>query len=240
MAATCNQCKTEIAENFCPNCGHPAVLKRIDGRYVFQEILNVLNFEKGILFTMRELAIHPGKSITGYLHENRNRLVKPIVFLVVASLVYTISNNYFHFEKEYVNFPDFKESVMLAIFKWVQGNYGYANLIMSFFIGMWMKVFFRKYLLNFFEILIVLCYAMGMGMLVYSVFGIVQGLTHIKLMQIAVIVGFFYVTYAIGQFYDRRKPFSYFKALIAYLLGMMAFSIAAFAMGIVMDLIVRK
>jgi heme O synthase-like polyprenyltransferase len=81
---------------------------------------------------------------------------------------------------------------------------------------------------------------MGIGMLIYSVFGIVQGLTHIKIMPVAVIVGFVYTTYAVGQFFDKRKTISYVKAFIAYLLGMITFYLAALAIGTIIDLIIQK
>ncbi len=240
MVDICKNCNAEVTQNYCPNCGHPTILKRIDGQYILQEIRNVLNFEKGILFTIRELAINPGKSIIDFLNENRSRLVKPIVFLIVSSLIYTILNNFFHFEDGYINYSDIKESTTLTIFKWVQGNYGYANIIMAIFIGFWLKTFFRKYQFNFFEILIVLCFVIGMGMLIYSVFGIVQSLTHIKSLQVGAIVAFIYTTYAIGQFFDKRKLISYVKSFIAYLLGMITFSLAAVVIGVIIDLIIQK
>jgi hypothetical protein len=240
MVEICKNCKTEVTQNYCPNCGHPAILKRIDGQYILQEIGNVLNFEKGILFTIRELAINPGKSIIDFLHTNRNRLVKPIVFLIVSSLFYTLLNDFFHFDESFINYSDHKEFVTPAIFAWVQGNYGYANIIMAFFIGIWLKIFFNKYQSNFFEILVVLCFVMSMGMLIYSVFGIFQGLTYIKSMLVAAVVVFLYTTYAVGQFFDKRKLSSYVKVFIAYLLGMISFSLAALLIGIIIDLIIQK
>jgi hypothetical protein len=236
----CKNCKTEVTQNFCPKCGHPSILKRIDGQYIIQEISSVLSFEKGYLFTVRELAINPGKSIIEFLKEDRNRLVKPIVFLIVSSLIYTILNNLFHFEDSYISYPDNKEFVTLPIFKWVQENYGYANIIMAFFIGLWLNIFFKKHRFNFFEILIVLCFVMGMGMLIYSVFGIVQGLMHIKSMKVGMIVAFIYTTFAVGQFFDRRKLISYVKTFIAYLLGMITFSLAVAVIEVIIVLIIKK
>jgi len=67
-------------------------MTRIDGKYLLQEIYSVLSFEKGFLLTIRELAINPGKSIKDFLNEDRNRLVKPVVFLILTSLIYTIIN----------------------------------------------------------------------------------------------------------------------------------------------------
>lgn len=239
MSRICKKCKSEVTQNYCPNCGHPKILTRIDGQYLLQEIRSVLSFEKGFLFTIRELATNPGRSIKDFLNEDRNRLVKPIVFLVVTSLIYTVFNNIFLFEDSYVKFSsDNVESATLSIFKWIQGNYGYANIIMAFFIGAWIKLFFRKHEFNIFEILVLLCFVMGMGMLIYSIFGVIQSLTSFALMQIAGIIGFIYLTWSIGDFYGKGKIINYVKAFFAYILGMLTFSITAIIIGTIIDLLV--
>jgi hypothetical protein len=78
---------------------------------------------------------------------------------------------------------------------------------------------------------------MGIGMLIYSIFGIAQGITQMKLMQIAGLVGFTYSAWAIGQFFEKKKAVSYIKAISAYLLGMLTFSLAAIFIGTVIDYI---
>lgn len=50
MAEIYKNCKTEIILNYCPGCGHPKSLKRIDGLYILQKNRVVLSFEKGFLF----------------------------------------------------------------------------------------------------------------------------------------------------------------------------------------------
>jgi len=237
--AICKNCKTEVSQNYCPNCGHPATLPRIDGKYLLQEVRELLNFERGYLFTIKELTINPGKSILDFLNENRNRLVKPIVFLIISSLIYSILNSFFHFDAGYIDKPIEIESAIIVISQWVHANYGYANIILAIFIGLWLKVFFKKHKFNIFEILILLCFVMGMGMLIYTAFGIVQSLTHINLQLLGIIVGFIYTTYAVGQFFNKRKLISYVKAFFAYILGMITFSIAVLAIGVIIDLILR-
>lgn len=59
-------------------------------------------------------------------------------------------------------------------FCWGKNNYGYASIIMAVFIAFWIKVFFRKYQHNFFEILILLSFLMGVGMLLFSLFGLFE------------------------------------------------------------------
>lgn len=235
----CKSCNTEVSSKYCPNCGHPTSIKRIDGHYIVHEIEHVLHFERGILYTIKELFIRPGKNVRDYLTENRSRLVKPIIFIIVASLIYSLCNSFFHFEDGYMNYSDSKLTTTTKIFIWIQGHYGYANIIMGIFIALWIKLFFRKGTYNFFEILILLCFVMGIGMLIFSLFGIAQGLLHIKLMQIAGIAGFIYTTWAIGQFYGKAKVLNYVKSFFAYLLGMITFVLAAILIGNAIDLIFK-
>lgn len=231
---TCKSCNSEVNQNYCPNCGQPVKIPRITGRYVIGELQQELQLEKGFLRTIRELAVKPGESIQSFIHDNRSRLIKPILFIIVTSLVYTIISHFFHIDDDYQKMEGVKESPFFVILKWVQENYGYANIIMGVFIALWIKLFFRKYKYNFFEILILLCFVMGMGMLVYSVFALIEGLTHIQLQTLGGLVGFIYTAWAIGQFFEKKSVANFFKAFIAYTLGWLTFLIAAVILTIIL------
>jgi len=236
----CKKCKCEFKGNYCSNCGHPQVIERINGRYIVSEIGSVLNFQKGFFFTIKELLIRPGKNIKTFITEDRNRLVKPIMFILITSLIYSLVNSFFHLEDGFIDgasdaLEDTK-SVTLKILEWVQGHYGYANIIMAVFIGLWLKVFFRKNHYNFFEILILLCFVMGIGMLIYSIFGVIKGLTQSNVAEVGAMIAFIYTVYAIGQFFDKGKIESYLKSLVSYLLGMITFTFVAISVGLIFDL----
>ncbi len=236
----CKKCNTEINSKFCPDCGQPASLKRIDGKYIIHEIEHVLHFEREILYTIRVLITNPGQTIRNYLSENRSRLVKPIIFIIITSLIYTILNHLFHIEDSYVKNHEAKgenPSTVGTIVRWVQDHYGYANIMMGIFIVLWLKLFFRKSNYNFYEILIMLCFVMGMGMLIFSVFVIIQGVTHFNIMTIAGVIGIVYCVWAIGQFYDKNKLSSYIKGLFVYILGMINFWVIPILIGTIIDLI---
>jgi len=235
----CIKCDSELNGQFCSNCGHPRELVRINGKYVLSEIGSVLNFDKGILYTIKELIIRPGLSVREFINQDRNRLVRPIIFLILCSLIYTLAQKFFQFEDGYINYSDLEETSTSLIFNWVSQNYGYSNILMSIFIGFWLKIFFRKYDYNFFEILILLCFVMGIGMLIYSVFGIIGGLINLKILQIGGIIGFLYTSIAIGEFFDGSKKFNYLKAFISYFLGMLSFLFGAIALGSIIDFILK-
>lgn len=235
----CAFCDTQILQNYCPNCGQPSKLKRIDRHYVVHEIEHLFHIDRGIFYTIRELATKPGESVRSYISKDRNRLVKPVLFIIVTSLFYTICNDIFHFEAGYINFTDDKNSTYTAIFTWFQSHYGYTNLFMGVFIALWAKLFFRKSEFNFFEILILLCFVIGMNMLLYAAFGILQGLTAWSLSQIPGVVGFLYTTWAIAQFFGTEKIVNYIKAFFAYLLGMVTFVTIALLVGVVVDIVIK-
>jgi hypothetical protein len=235
----CKNCNTEVTQNYCPNCGQEVQLKRIDSHYVASEIGEILNFDRGILFTVKELLIRPGENVRGFLSSNRSRLVKPVIFIIITSLIYSVINHFFGIEDGYVNYEEVAPTATGYIFTWVQEHYGYANIIMGVFIALWTKLFFRKYDYNFFEILILLCFVMGVGMLFYAVFALFQGLTNIDLMQVGGIIGFCYSAWAMGQFFDKSKFSNYVKAFFAYMLGFTTFSITAILIGTFIDFIIK-
>lgn len=235
----CKNCNTEINSKFCPDCGQPTSLKRIDGHYIIHEIEHVLHFERGILYTIRELVTKPGQNIRKYLSENRTRLVKPVIFIILTSLIYTLISHFFHIEEEVINFQVTENSAIGAILKWMQAHYGYTSIVAGIFIAIWLKVLFKKYGYNFFELLIMLCFVQGISMLIFAIFALAQGLLHYKLLNIAGIIGVTYIVWAIGNFYEAKKIGNYLKAFASFFLGTITFYIVIFAIGITIDILTK-
>jgi hypothetical protein len=233
----CRNCNTKVTGNFCCDCGRPVQINRVDWHYIVHEIQHVLHFEKGILYTVKELLLKPGASIHAFITTDRSRLVKPVLFIIVTSLIYTTLEHLFHIEQGYVDYTDTNNSAVGLISNWIQNHYGYANIIMGIFIAFWLKLIYKTNGYNFFEILILLCFVMGMGMLIFSVFAILEGLTGLHTMKIAGIVGVSYCIWAIGHFFNRKQVVSYLKALTSYVLGMVTFSISAHGLGLLIDLV---
>lgn len=236
----CKNCNHEISSNYCADCGMPAKLKRIDNHYILHEVEHVLHFERGIFYTIKELLLRPGKNVRIFISEDRNRLMKPIMFLIISSLLYTLVNHFFHLEDTYIQSDNSMGTTATAIFGWVQNHYGYANIIMGIFVAFWTMLFFRKYNYNFFEVLILLCFVIGVSMMLYSLFAIVEGSTGLHLMRTSGIITLLYCTWAIGQFFDKSKAFNYFKAFGAYLLGMITFTFAVILVGYLADLVIKR
>ncbi|MFZ4861034.1 DUF3667 domain-containing protein [Sphingobacterium sp. Mn56C] len=236
----CRNCGgDDLTSRYCPDCGQPKELKRIDAHYIVHEIEHVLHFERGIFYTIRELFTRPGLNVKNYISENRSRLVKPIIFIILTSLIYTLINHAFHFDDKYMAYEGQKNKSALVMFQWIQDHYGYANIMLGIFVAVWIKIFFKKYPYNFFEVLILLCFIMGISMLIFSVFAIAQHFTAVNLMEIASIISVLYCAWGIGQFFDKDKLVNYFYGFAAYFLGLLTFSMGTLILGILIDLVIQ-
>lgn len=236
----CRNCSTVVNGKFCCNCGQPVQVKRVDGHYILHEIQHILHFEKGILYTIKELLFRPEESIKAFIANDRSRLVKPIVFIIITSLIYTVIVHFFHIKQGYISYDGVEKSTLGLFFDWIQGHYGYANIIIGVFIAFWLKIFFRKYGYNFFELLILLCFVVGMGMLIFSFFATLEGLTKIDVAKTSGIIELGYCAWALGQFFDKKKTASYLKALAAVILGFVTVSMAVVLLSVLVDFVIKS
>ena len=213
---------------------------RIDSQYIFDEIGSVLSLKKGIFLSIKEVLLRPGENIRIFLLEDRTRLVKPIIFLIFCSLFYSILQQTLHFEDAYydeVYKQAGSDAPEVAFSQWVRANYGYANIVTSIFIAFILKMFFRKHGYNYFELLILLLYITGIGMLMYGVLGTIESFSGIPLYFPGGIIVFFYTVWAMGQFFGKRKFINYVKAFFSYALGWVLIMLLAGILGILISLL---
>jgi hypothetical protein len=243
MEANCQNCGESNVGNFCMSCGQDQNIKRIDRNYAFNELLGLFGFEKGFIYTCKELFLRPGKAITGYLYQNRQKLVKPITFLGLASLIYTLVA---HFLKTDVILKEasknlYSNMTILKIMDWTQSNYGYANLLMILPIAFFIKLLFKDKKVNFYEAFVIVCYVMGTGMLIYILEAL---LTYFfpKLFllnsSLVFLVSLFYMSWAIGQVFGKQS-LNYIKAFFAYWIGFAATCIFVAIIALFYDFVIK-
>ncbi len=236
----CKNCNKELRGEFCSDCGFPNTLKRIDKKYIVNEISSIINFDRGIFYTVKVLFIRPGDAVREFILENRKRLVKPILFLIICSIIYNISQQFLSFEAGYLKFDidNPNDLVIGKMYNWLSNNYGYTNILMAILIALWTKIFFKKYNYNYYEIYVLLCFIMGNSILFYTLLGIIESIINFPLIQIGFIFGIVYCTWAIGQFFDRKKKMSYLKGFFSYILGIVSSSIIFIVTAIILQEII--
>jgi len=234
----CKACNFDVSHAYCPNCGRAAVVKRINGNYLLHEIEHVLHFDRGILYTLKVLLFKPGIHIKRFLSDDRSRLVKPVIFIIITSLIFTLVSHFFHI-KGMVDKSIQEGSTAEKIMIWTDSHLGYSNIIMGALIALLLKLLFRKYDYNYFEILILLCFVMGFAMLIFAAFILLEGLTHVDFKANASIVAMGYCTWAIGNFFRPRHVMSYIKASLAYIMGTTSYWLLSILIGNMIDGILR-
>ena len=80
---------------------------------------------------------------------------------------------------------------------------------------------------------------MGMQMLIMTVFGIIETLLNITILDKGSLIAVLYVCWGIGSFFEGGKKRNYPKAFLTYMLGLMAFIIATMIIGSLVDLVIR-
>ena len=236
---SCRNCKEHISADwdYCPICGRPVKLKRIDIRYIIQEIADFFFANKGMVYTIKNVLISPGDSVRQFITEDRYRFVKPITFLFVATLVYALVVHLFNVNTEYVIKIDLGERSLSPLLKWFMENPRYVISILALFVALWLKILFKKAGYNFFEILILMCFVSGIATLIDALGAIFHGGAG-TFQKILANITLIYQTWAVGHFFGKKKVASYVKALISFILGAISFSILLLIITLI-DIVIK-
>lgn len=241
--ASCSTCKADSSGDFCSCCGNPLVIHRIDKSYLTQELLKLIGYERGFLYTAKGLLLRPGKVIREYIEEDRQKITKPITYLILTSLIYTFISHYFKtdmIQNEMLK-RMYGDSLTYQLFYWVQNNYGYANLLLLVPITLWTRFLFSDYKYNLYETFVVMSLVMAEGMLLYTLHVVLNFTFPTIALLNEFIMGFImlvYLTWSIGQFYEGKR-LSYFKALLSYVLGMATFQVVIVIVGTILSIILK-
>lgn len=200
-------------------------LKRIDRHYITHEIGHLLHLDRGFFFTIKELFLRPGKTIRSFVFQDRKKLVKPILFLIFCSVIFSVIVHLLHAEVSLFNIdriaPLQNKIRSEEIGGWINNNLGYSQLLMGIFIAPWLKIFFKKKGYNIYEIVILLSYIFGEALLILISFVLVANLFDSNITaSIGVVAYFIYLTWGIGQFFGERKIINYVKSALSYIIGL--------------------
>ena len=217
-------------------------LRRIDKFYLSNEIQSLLNLEKGFLLTFKNLLIRPGKSVREFLHNDRKKYVKPIIFLIFTSVIFSFMINSLELSFSLFNIDKIEglngKLRSKEIGEWTQNNLGYSQLIMGIFVGFWMKLFYRKKNYNIYEILILLSFLLGEA---FIILGIMIFLANIFKSPVIGALGgliyFIYIIWGIGQFFGENKIMNYIKSLLSYFFGVATYLIVLILLAYVLKFI---
>ncbi len=227
----CKSCKAPVVDAYCPSCGQPKVVQRINGRYIFSEVTAVLNLDKGFFYTVKELIVNPGKNIRSFLAGSRKKLVKPVVYIIFCSLFYTIMQRISGFQDSYINVSDDTPAIDVALISWLSKNYGFMNIFISFFVAVWIKLFTRKKSYHYFELVVLCFYLIGTMMLIAGSLSAISTITSDTVKDIGIFGGMLFVSWGVACFIERKTLRGVIIGFFSFILGFISFTLLITGIG---------
>lgn len=97
-ASMCINCGLAVAnpeQKFCPACGQPTPVHRIDWHFLSHELEHsVLHMDRGILYSLKELMLRPGHLMRAYLEGRRANQAKPLLLIMVMAAAVVFLSKY--------------------------------------------------------------------------------------------------------------------------------------------------
>lgn len=199
--------------NFCGNCGQNAKVKKINLKYLMDEIPDSLfQVNRGFLYTVKQLTLRPGHSIQEFLEGKRKPYYKPFAFFLITSTVYfllpyLLDKNTF-IDDLLLGFRDgMKENNVSAdsgILDWISKNQNYFILLFLPLFSFASYLAFIKSKYNYFEHLVINMYITGYQMIIYLIFSFVFFEENL-LITAPLIIGFVYNFWTFNQLFEDKK-----------------------------------
>ncbi|MGV3697534.1 DUF3667 domain-containing protein [Flavobacterium sp.] len=176
----CKNCHEVHQGNFCNHCGQKTKTARLDWHYIKDEAnYTFLHFNKGFLYTVRELFTRPGDTIREFLEGKRVRHYKPLLLVFVLAGLNGLIASQVNM-KEALTQMDFGNGMnkaqqaafmneYLKCVKWFFGHWSLIEVLALPLVSFASWLSFKKWGYNFIENIIINCFAAGQR-LVFSIF----------------------------------------------------------------------
>ncbi|WP_163715496.1 DUF3667 domain-containing protein [Mangrovibacterium lignilyticum] len=147
MPHSCKNCHNQFEGKFCNHCGQAVDTPKIGMKYIRRDIQQgLLNFDVGLLFSLKELFTRPGHSIREFIEGKRVHHYKPLSMVVILATVHSFIIHYLGMhilEVDTANVADTFAGIERAT-NWMENNYSISLLVTVPFFAVLSFVYFRK------------------------------------------------------------------------------------------------
>lgn len=212
----CKNCKQQYEGSYCNLCGQKSNTKRLDFLYLRNEITtSILQLDRGILFTIKELLTRPGHSIRDFIEGKRIKHFKPLAFLFVAASLFVIANKIIGnttFIDQFLTGiiegggEELSSTTLAGKFlKWVIDYQPYAILLAMLAYSFASYLAFIKSGYNLIEHLVLNAYISGLQFLIYTIFSFFISEDKGEWTLIPLLLGFLFNFWTYIQFFEAKK-----------------------------------
>lgn len=171
MKIVCKNCNHTFEGNYCNYCGQAAATSTINKHFLLHDIqMGFLSFDRGILFTIRELITRPGLAIKDFLEGKRVRYYKPISFLLLFVGIYSFI--FLFFDIDVTRLSAYKDTgdISYKATEWITNHFAVVSLMLLPVFSLSTFLAFRRYGYNYMEHIVINSYLLGMTTLIAIVY----------------------------------------------------------------------
>lgn len=161
----CKNCGSSVSGNFCSNCGQSANTHKLNIHFILHDLQHGLfHFDKGILYTAKELLTRPGHTIREFIEGKRVRHFQPLSFVIVLATFYGLLYHYLIVVQSKAPFEPKNDitGVSGRIVTWITEHFAFDCLILIITTTLVSYVIFKKKQYNFVEHLTLNTFTMGL------------------------------------------------------------------------------
>ncbi|MCR4029259.1 MULTISPECIES: DUF3667 domain-containing protein [Flavobacterium] len=224
MEVMCKNCHQVFKGHYCSNCGQSAETHKINAHFLWHDIQHgLLHFDKGILYSLKELFTRPGHSVREFIEGKRARHFKPLSLVVVLATLYGVLYHYFHInyfiesDSESLNYENVNE--------WIATHFSWVTVatIPLYTIGTY--IVFKNQGYNFFEYFVLNTFKASQRLFVqiltFPILYALNGTLYMpKFSLVTYLIGLFLVFWTNVQFFNKM---SRTKAILLSLLSHVIF-----------------
>lgn len=147
MKTTCKNCKQIYKGHYCSNCGQTAETHQLNFHFLWHEIQHgLLHFDKGILFSSKELFSRPGHTIRDFIEGKRVKHFKPISLVIILASLYGLLYHYFDISFVIISTTNSTETGIdnIKFNEWMGTHYAWATLLLIPLYTIGTRIAFRK------------------------------------------------------------------------------------------------
>jgi len=166
----CKNCDGQVSGNFCSGCGQRADTHKLNMHFILHELQHgLIHFDKGVLYTSKQLLTRPGHTIREFLEGKRVRHFQPLSFVIVFATFYGLLWHYLISDRLHASLIEPRNDITGAsgkIITWITEHFAFDCLILIITSTLVSYFIFKKRKYNLAEHLVLNTYLMGLFVIV--------------------------------------------------------------------------
>lgn len=249
----CLNCGSNLhpGQQFCKTCGQKADTHRLSLHEIGHDALHYfIHADKSIVTLLRQLAVRPGVVAREYVAGKRVKYFKPVNFFLIVGGILVFMTTYFHLANDTaikkieqtaahakdpverkLLYPQVERTTNATHYMSKYANV--MNMLVTPLFAFILWLFYRKTGYSFIEHLVANMYIISFTMLCYALLIIpwqkllAMDVTGWIFLIAFVIFQAIYGAAAYYQFINKKGPGPFLKAMVAYLLAMLLWTVSA-------------